>query len=207
MSLGVRSGGREYVEPVFPAGATSAGLSEFVARLKHRDKPRLYDVGPAPGRNIMSFAGQGIRVYVDAERDHRLAGTAPDRLSFEDAGLDAAVLWDLMDFLPRERAEPFVEDLARAMRPGGLVFLLSSATRQPFPGPVFTYFVEEGFRLVARPIEGTLATRVARENREMLRLFDKFENVSLHLLRSGMREMLLKRRSLVPKTGLEPARV
>jgi hypothetical protein len=144
--------------------------------------------------NIMSFAGRGIRVYVDAERDHRIAGTAPDRLNFDDGTLDAALLWDLMDFLPRERAEPFVIDLTRAMRPGGVVFLLSSANRQSGPGPVFTYFVEEGLRLVARPIDGTLASRVPRENREILRLFDKFENVSLHLLRSGMREMLLKRR-------------
>jgi len=194
VSVGLRWGGREHGEPLFPAGAASAGLSEFIARLRHRERASLYDVGPAPGGNIVSFAGQGLRVYVDAERDHRLSGTAPDRLNFGDATLDAAVLWDLLDFLPRERAEPFVVDLSRAMKPGGFVFLLSSTAKQAGPGPVFTYFVEEGFRLVAKPIEGTLAARIPRENREILRLFDRFENVALHLLRSGMREMLLKRR-------------
>lgn len=194
MTLSLRWNGREDGEPVFPPGASSSGLSEFIARLRGRERPKLYDVGPAPGGNIVSFAGQGLKVYVDAERDHRLSGTAPDRISFDDGTLDAAILWDLLDFLPKERAEPFVADLARAMKPGGMLFLLSSAARADGPGPVFTYFIQEGFRIVARPIQGTLATRIARENRDILRMFDRFENISLHLLRSRMREMLLKRR-------------
>jgi hypothetical protein len=194
MSLSLRWTGREDVEPVFPPGTPSAALSEFFSRLRNRSRPRLYDIGPAPGGNIVCFAGQGLIVYVDAERDHRIAGTAPDRLDFEDGVLDAAVLWDVVDFLPTARAEGFIADLTRAMRPGGLVFLLSSAARAAGPEPVFTYFVKDGFRIDARPIQGTLATRIPRENRDILRMFDRFENLSLHLLRSQMREMLLKRR-------------
>ena len=181
-------------EPVFPIGASSAGLSDFMHRLRGRARPLLYDVGPARGTNIVSFAGQGLKVYVDAERDHRITGSAPDRLSMADESLDAALLWDLLDFLPTERAKPFVVDLARAMKPGGLVFLLSSAARSDGPAPVFTYFVEDGSHLVARPIAGTLATRIARENRDLLKLFDGFDNVSMHLLRSRMREIVLRRR-------------
>lgn len=181
-------------DPVFPVGSPSAGLAEFLQRLKGRFRPRLYDVGPAPGGNIVFFAGQGLRVYVDADRDHRLVGSAPnlDHLAEED--FEAALLWDLLDFLPTARAEEFVAQLSRAMKPGGFIFLLSSTTRAEGARPVHCYFVEAGGHLSARPVEGALATRIRRENREIISLFPGFENVSVRLLRSGMREILLKRR-------------
>jgi len=182
------------LDPVFPPGSPSPGLSEFLARLKGRLKPRLYDVGPAPGGNIVFFAGQGLRVYVDADRDHRLAGSAPDLNHLTEGDFEAALLWDLLDFLPNARAATFIEQLARAMKSGGLVFLLSSTSRAEGPRPVHSYFVEPGGRLAARPLEGALATRIRRENREIISLFAGFENISVHLLRSGMREILLKRR-------------
>src|SRR5262245_51613783 len=162
--------------------------------MKHREKPRLYDVGPAPGGNIVFFAGKGLRVYVDADRDHRLAGSAPDLGHLGEGGFEAALPWDLIELLPRDRTEPFVVSLAHAMKPGGLVYLLSSTSRMEAPGPVLTYFVQTDGRISTRPIDGALAKRIRRENRELISLFPSFENVSLHLLRSGMREILLKRR-------------
>jgi len=181
-------------EAVFPAATPSAGIAEFLSRLKHREKPRLYDAGPAPGGNIVYFAGKGLRVYVDADRDHRLAGSAPDLGQLGEKEFEAALLWDLIDFLPRDRAEPFIAGLARAMKPGGMVYLLSSTSRVEAPSAVHTYFVQSDGRISTRAIDGALAKRIRRENREIIMLFAGFENVSLHLLRSGMREILLKRR-------------
>jgi hypothetical protein len=130
----------------------------------------------------------------DADRDHRLAGSAPDLAHLGEREFEAALLWDLIDFLPKDRAEPFIASLARAMKPGGMVCLLSSTSRAEAPGTVHTYFVQSDGRISTRPIEGALAKRIRRENREIITLFANFENVSLHLLRSGMREILLKRR-------------
>ena len=194
MSLTTQRGHAAEVDAVFPVATPSAGLVEFLSRLKNRDKPRLYDVGPAPGGNIVFFAGKGLRVYVDADRDHRLAGSAPDLGHLGEREFEAALLWDIIDFLPRDRAEPFIAGLARAMKPGGMVYLLSSTSRSESPGPVHTYFVQSDGRISTRAVEGALAKRIRRENREIIGLFSNFENVSLHLLRSGMREILLKRR-------------
>lgn len=194
MSLTPRWGSVVEGDPVFPIGSPSAGLADFLQRLKSRSRPRLYDVGPAPGGNIVFFAGQGLRVYVDADRDHRIAGSAPNLEHLAEDDFDAALLWDLLDFLPTARAEAFVAELSKALKPGGLVFLLSSTSRAEGARPVHTYFVEAGGRLSARPVEGALASRIRRENREIISLFPKYENVSVHLLRSGMREILLKRR-------------
>jgi len=133
-------------------------------------------------------------VYVDADRDHRLAGSAPDLEPLGEREFEAALLWDLIDFLPKDRAEAFIASLARAMKPGGMVYLLSSTIRLEGPGAVHTYFVQPDSRISTRPVEGALASRIRRENREIITLFPQFENVSLHLLRSGMREILLKRR-------------
>src|SRR5262245_48661842 len=151
--------------------------------MKHREKPRLYDVGPAPGGNIVFFAGKGLRVYVDADRDHRLAGSAPELDHLGDKEFDAALLWDLIDFLPKDRAEPFIAGLARAMKSGGMIYLLSSTHKSDGPGPLHTYFVQQDGRISTRPVEGALASRIRRENREIISLFTHFENVSLHLLR------------------------
>lgn len=194
MALSGRGSGRETAEPIFPAASRSAGLSDFLARLRQRQKPRLYHTAPAPGGNIVLFAQVGVVVSVDADQDHRISGTAPEPLDFEDATLDAAIIWDVIDFLPRGKAEPFVADLTRAMKPGGLVFMVSSSAPANGPMPLQSYTIEEGPCIVARPVSGAFASPIARENREIIRLFDRFENVSLHLLRSRMREILLKRR-------------
>ena len=194
MNVTTQRGHGAEAEAVFPTATPSAGLAEFLSRLKHKEKPRLYDVGPAPGGNIVFFAGKGLRVYVDADRDHRLAGSAPDLGHLGEKEFEAALLWDLIDFLPRDRAEPFIAGLARAMKPGGMVYLLSSTSRSEVPGPVHTYLVQADGRISTRAIDGALAKRIRRENREVLSLFTNFENVSLHLLRSGMREILLKKR-------------
>ena len=188
-----RDGGLE-VEPLFPPGSPSAGLAEFLAKLKSRIKPRLYDVGPAPGGNIVFFAGRGLRVYVDADRDHRLARAAPDLGHLATGDFEAAVLWDVIDFLSKEQVAPFARDLARIVSPGGLIFLLSSSSRSQEPAPVYTFFIELDGRIVARPLDAPHAPRIRRENRDLAMLFDSFETVSVHLLRSGMREILLKRR-------------
>src|SRR5262245_6395860 len=162
--------------------------------MKHREKPRLYDIGPAPGGNIVFFAGRGLRVYVDAERDHRIAGAAPDLRHLEAADFEAAVLWDVIDFLPMAPASQFTRDLARVMKPGGFAFLLSSSLRCEEPKQVHSYHVDDEGRIVARPIASAVALRIRRENRDLMKLFDRFDTVSLHLLRSGMREIVLKRR-------------
>lgn len=180
--------------PVFPPGAPSAGLSEFLAKLKGFERPRLYDIGPAPGGNIVFFAGRGLRVYVDAERDHRVVGAAPDLTHLASADFEAAVLWDVIDFLPKAPAESFAREIARVVGPGGYAFLLSSASRSEELVPIHSYHVEPGGGLVARPIERAVAKRVKRENRDIMKVFEGFETLSVHLLRSGMREIVLKRR-------------
>ena len=194
MSLLPRKGTAPSGDPVFKAGSPSAGLADFLSRLKNRVKPRLYDLGPAPGGNIVFFAGQGLRVYVDAERDHRTAGSPPDLGHLAEGDFEAAVLWDVIDFIPKDPAAVFASQLARVIRPGGLVFLLSSTARTDEPVPIQVYYIRSGGIIEARPVEGATARRIRRENRDLEMLFRDFTTISVHLLRSGMRELVIRRR-------------
>jgi ubiquinone/menaquinone biosynthesis C-methylase UbiE len=100
---------------------------------------RVLDVGVGTGRNIPFYPSGATMVGIDfspamlARAERRRAGLGATvelrqmdvmRLDFADRCFDAAVASFLFCVLPEEQQEPALRELARVVRPGGLIRLL-----------------------------------------------------------------------------------
>jgi len=191
----------------------SLALEEMTGRLARRERPDILDVGPLCDQNIQHFLSQGCRVFIEAAEDlRRFPQRFPPRdeeqtaaegeppppprivLSYPDRHFDAVLLWDVMDYLPEEIAGPVGQEVRRISRDGALAYLFSDSRKGAPPEPLLRFRIQEGRSVAAEPMAGPLLARCHREIRDLLRLFPSFEVVRSTLLRSQLREVLLKLR-------------
>src|SRR5262245_65420258 len=98
-----------------------------------RPEPRLLDLGPVVGTNVMFFGEQlGCKILVeDVFKDidrHVREGKVADLPAFfakrfpqEDGSVDGILCWDVFDYLDKAAAAPLAQQLVRVLRPDGLL--------------------------------------------------------------------------------------
>jgi hypothetical protein len=117
------------------------------------------------------------------------------RLDYPDDSFDAILLWDVMDYLPDAVALQFGLELNRVSRQGALILLYADTRRVPPAEPLQRYRLTAEGAVEHEAIPGTSAKRIYRENRDLFRLFPRFDVRKSTLLRSQVREVLLHRLS------------
>jgi SAM-dependent methyltransferase len=191
-----------------PAGPEKAlptkVLPKFVAALSHRESPVLMDLGPVVGPNV-SFFGEHLGcklhvedLYADVEnfakegRAGDLAAHFTRRLPREDASVDGILCWDLFDYLDKASARELGKQLARILRPGGV--LAGFFTTQAVPDPVFTKFViSDEHTLVHRPYRAAAGRTLVLVTRDIGLLFPGLRVAETFLLLTHTREILFKK--------------
>jgi hypothetical protein len=165
----------------------------------------VLDLGPAIGSNI-AFLGEriGCRIHVKdlyADLDRHAHEDALARFpEFLDASLrdyaaetiDAALCWDIFDYLAPPAASVLTGTLIPALRPGGalLAFFGGGAT----PEKSYTrYVIEDEGHLRYRVAPAVCPRQRPLQNREILALFPGLKLVDSVLLKSGVRELLFRK--------------
>jgi hypothetical protein len=184
---------------------TSRVFPKLLTLLARVPAPVLLDLGPVTGGNV-EFLGDrlGCKLFIDditADVDrHTRAGTLDQltasvatRFHHDESSLDAVLCWNCFDMLEKTAARAFARQISRLVRPGGVVMALfrTSATEASH-WTKFEIIDERHLRM--RRLPGvTSSRRQGLPNRDIVRLFDGLAVAESFLLKSNIREMLLRR--------------
>lgn len=208
-------GGAATVEPPALGGGQerisrrSSGLNEFSRELAGRECLRVLDLGPTSPTNITYFTGMGHGIYTEdillASRDSSLTVRGEDgkitydvprflreNLALPHGSLDAALCWDIADYLPEAFVKPVVERLHTLLRPGG-VLLGFFHTRDAGPeAPYYRYHLAGRDMLQLQRGPDFRLQRVFN-NRHIENLFRDYASIKFFLARDNVREVLVVR--------------
>lgn len=175
-----------------------------VAQQAEQSRPVVLDLGPVVGSNV-DFFGEHLacklyieNLYLDIEAaasNGRTAGLAEafvERLSHAGDMFDGILCWDLFDFIDAKAGKMLAGQLARVLRPGGVVYGFFGTT--PIELRQYTRYVIESddrFRLDHRP--ATPVKRTVLLTRDITRMFEGLSVVESVLLKSSTRETLFRR--------------
>ena len=188
-------------------GYASKTLARFLDLLFARPAAVVLDLGPVIGSNI-TFLGERVGckihvedLYADIDRHiqhdklDQLAEFLSGRFSMPDSSVDAVLGWDVFDYLAPGAAAALASQLMRLLRPGG-VFLGFFGARAS-DDPRYTKFViEDETHLRFRFYPSACKRRWVLQNRDINIMFAGLEICETVLLKSGVREILFRKRIL-----------
>ncbi|HEY1301928.1 MAG TPA: class I SAM-dependent methyltransferase [Vicinamibacterales bacterium] len=188
-------------------------LERFVATLGARDQPVLLDLGPVVGDNISFFGELGCKIIVeditkDIDRHVRegklddLADALSKRFAQESDSIDGILCWDVFDYLDKKPARSMVEQLARVLKPDGVVLAFFSTT-QPQPGmqPEYTrHVVVTPTALQYRACPAARGRQRPLPNRDIQLMFEPLRVAEQFLLKTNRREVLFRKKPVTPDT-------
>lgn len=199
-----------------PKGARqSNGLKEFLWQLDGIGHGHLLDLGSARQTTITFFIERGFKVYTEdllptwqrfLEEDEQLAKKLPsdaDRsemspkrraerflessMAYKNDTFDAALLWDVLDYLDAELMTKLAARITSLVRDGGVVFAMFHARK---PTVYHRYRVMDGHNLELIPASCPFQPQRVFQNREISNLFGRFRTSKMFVGRDQLREGL-----------------
>jgi len=186
----------------------SKTLARFLDLLFARpNDAEVMDLGPVIGSNI-TFLGErvGCKIHVEdiyadidrhihQDRVAQLPEFLTGRLRVRPSSIDAVLGWDVFDYLPPMAATTLASELMRILRPGG-VFLGFFGARASDDPRYTKFFFEDESHLRCRYYPSACTRRWVLQNRDINIMFAGLEVFETVLLKSGVREILFRKRIL-----------
>jgi hypothetical protein len=190
--------------PVFPTKA----LGRFITVLSTRDQPILLDLGPVVGPNVNFFGEQlGCKIFVeDVSKDidrhvkdgtiEALPGFLSKRFPQDDNSFDGILCWDIFDFLDRPSTLALSAQLARVLRPDGVLLALFAGSENLVPdvrGSYIRHVVVDQHNVQRRPHPAAAPRQKPLPNRDIQRMFEPLRISEQFLLKTNIREVLFRK--------------
>jgi hypothetical protein len=184
----------------------SKAFPKFLAALTAQPSKVLLDFGPVIGTNVEFFGERlGCKLFIedlvsDLDRHTRagtlsaLPGVLDTRFRHADASVDGILCWDIFDFLDKASTQTLARQVIRMLRPGGAVmgFFCTAAKTDHVSFTKYEIVNDGSFRHRMHP--GVGGVKRALQNRDIIRMFEGLVVSDSFLLKSNIREMLLRRR-------------
>jgi SAM-dependent methyltransferase len=200
-------------EPDADTGAAKAPvhstkvLAKFIAGLTGRPSPVLLDLGTVTGSNVTFFGERlGCKIIVEdlsndidrAVKEKTLAELPAHfakRFSQEDASVDGVLCWDLFDYLDKHSAAAVASQIVRILKPEGVVlaFFNTHEPKEPVAAVYTKHVVVDQSTLQYRTYPAARGKQRPFQNRDIQRMFEPLRVTEQFLLKSHMREMLLRK--------------
>ena len=189
------------------AGQATKGLPRFLSALNGREQAVLLDLGSVVGSNLNFFGEMlGCKFFVeDLAKDidrHVREGKAAElpaffktRLTQADASFDGILCWDLFDYLEKPAVQALASELARLLRPEGVVLAFFNNT-EPKPGEPAIYtrhVVVDQRTLDHRPYPAARPRQRPVPNRDIQRFFAPLVITDQFLLKTNVREVVFRK--------------
>jgi hypothetical protein len=183
-----------------PAPQPCGSLARVLARIFRGDRPQILDLGPMCGQSVVYLLERGSKVHVEPfeppkPTPPRKPGKPPPeveplRLDQPDERFDLALVWEQIDFVPRERLKDFGAELRRVVRDGGWLFLMSHMKPDAETERPARYRLLADDMIVREPTDLKPRRRWVHATRDIERALAGFSIHSLHLQRTQMREFV-----------------
>jgi hypothetical protein len=184
--------------------ATSKVLPRFLSALAPQSTPVLLDLGPIVGANISFFGDRlACKIYVEdfvsdieahARNGNReaLGDALLARLTQEPESVSGILCWDLFDFLERGVGLTLAKRLTKLLRHGGVLYgFFGMTTADVRTYSRFVVESEETLRIRSSP--ATPVARTVLQPRDLAKMFDPLLVTESVLLKSNVRETLLRK--------------
>ena len=201
------SGGRDETELVIER--QSRGLEQFFFNIRDHVGLSILDLGGAVQENIEFVTSLGHRITTQAllqtldqtfgrdmiteqSNPALIASFLKQNLDFPDGQFDGVLLWDVLQYMSPALLAATMDELHRITRPGSylLDYFNSSDQLQTTPSCRFRIVnastisvCQSGMRKQAQPFN----------NRNLEKLFSKFESMKFFLTRENLREVIVRR--------------
>ena len=184
----------------------SKAFPKFLAALTAKPSPVLLDFGPVIGTNVEFFGERlGCKLFIedlvsDLDRHTRagtldkLPGVFDTRFRHADASVDGILCWDIFDFLDKAATQTLARQVIRMLRPGGAVMGLFCTAAKTDHVSFTKYEIVNDASFRHRTHPGVGGVKRAVQNRDIIRMFEGLVVSDSFLLKSNIREMLLRRR-------------
>ena len=189
-----------------PSSPTKA-LTRFLASLSSREQPLLLDLGPVVGHNVTFFGEElGCKIFVediaaDIER-HSKEGRLDDLPAFfgkrfpqADDTFDGILAWDIFDHLDKPAAQALATQVARMLKPDGVMLGLFNSTEPKGnePSTYTKHIVVDSTNLKLRPYPASRPKRRPILNRDIIRMFEPLRVTEQFLLKTNVREVVFRK--------------
>jgi hypothetical protein len=189
--------------PVYPTKV----LARFIAGLSSRSHPVLLDLGTSVGSNLNFFGEElGCKIIVaDLSKDidrHIRDGVLDQFPAFlmkrfpqETASIDGILCWDVFDYLDKKSAKALADQMVRVLRPDGVLmaFFATGVPQQGFKPEYTRHVVVDKLNLQHRVYPAARPKQRPLPNREIQLLFEPLRIVEQFLLKTNLREILLRK--------------
>jgi len=187
----------------------STGFGEFIKWLAREEGLSVLDLGSTSPANITFFIGLGHRFHQEdllrlaADKSLLISdgngGKTIDvgrfldeNLRFDRQEFDAAMFWDLADYLPEPLVKPVIERIHAGMKPGSILFSFFHTKDAGAEVPFYRYNIASKDTLELQPSAPFKLQRVFN-NRHVENLFHDFNSIKFFLGRDNIREVLVIR--------------
>ncbi len=197
----------------------SSGWVHLIKHMQSEESLRVLDFGPTSAGNINFVTAMGHSIYManlidDAQSaDYRLPSVdsqpaefdvdkfLAENLDFQGRIFDVVLLWDTLDYLPKELIQPVADRLYEVMSPGGqlLAFFHAGAA----PGAIAQGKATEETALCRYHLTNTDVLELQRvdgrnvlqtqTNRQAEATFHRYSNFKSFLAKDNLREVVVTR--------------
>jgi hypothetical protein len=191
-----------------PQTRQSRGLEQFFFNIRDVVGLSVLDCAGANQDNINFLINLGHKVYSqDLVRNLDEAfgldlgeQTNPSRIDFflrqnfeyPSGELDGVLLWDSLQFMSPALLNATVERLYDVMRPKSYLLAFFTATERVSQAPSHAFRIADNKTITLRE-RGTRPAGQVFNNRNLEKLFGKFESVKFFLTRENLREVIVRR--------------
>jgi hypothetical protein len=207
-SVSAAAGIRRPAKKEPPQTRQSRGLEQFFFNIRDVVGLSILDCAGANQDNINFLINLGHKVYsqdlvrnLDEAFDCDLAEqTNPSRIDFflrqnleyPPDTLDGVLLWDSLQFMSPALLNATVERLYEVMRPKSYLLAFFTATERAAEVPSHMFRIADNKTIVLSERDLRPAGQVFN-NRNLEKLFGKFESVKFFLTRESLREVIVRR--------------
>lgn len=191
-----------------PVSRQSRGLEQFFYNIRDVVGLSILDCAGANQDNINFLINLGHKVYsqdlvrnLDDAFDNDLAEqTNPSRIEYflkqnfdyPPETLDGVLLWDSLQFMSPPLLNATIERLAEVMRPKSYLLAFFTATEKVSEVPSYAFRIVDDKNILLTERDIRKAGQVFN-NRNIEKLFGKYESVKFFLTRESLREVIVRR--------------